>query len=308
MNCPYCDQAIHPGSKFCPKCGLPLKEDSTVMGGGGAYVTDDSSPSPLLIGAGALGAVAILLGIVFFNGQGRKRPAQQTVRREPVGSYRVPALPGHGYGVNLGGGSGPAASSRGSLGLPPFTPGIPVRYAYTPPPAPPQPPALMLPPDDPLPPALPLRAITVREQREQPAVTPPRPIVPEIPVAPQPRLPQPVAEEPAETDARATAQDDGTPRPGSPDSPWVWDPVHEQWARRPGWRPRRQSTAPRENFYTRLQQQRGRLYSIDPSPRATVLPRPDRPLIFERAPIRPEPLEPGLTSPDEPQGAGDGQP
>ena len=41
MNCPYCDANVHLMSKFCPKCGLPLKDDITIQGG--AYATDDTA-------------------------------------------------------------------------------------------------------------------------------------------------------------------------------------------------------------------------------------------------------------------------
>ncbi len=101
MKCPFCTESIHPNAKFCPKCGLPLKDDATVMGG--AYVSDDSSMSPAMIAAGAGGLVVVALLIGWLTGQTGKKPQDQ-VRREPLrtspavgmSGLRTPGLPSVG--------------------------------------------------------------------------------------------------------------------------------------------------------------------------------------------------------------------
>jgi hypothetical protein len=85
MNCPYCDETVHLMSKFCPKCGLPLKEDSTVMG---AYASDDTGPGLGVIAGGAGAILAITLIIGWVTSQGGKKPVEN-VRRQPVSN---PAL------------------------------------------------------------------------------------------------------------------------------------------------------------------------------------------------------------------------
>jgi len=91
MNCPYCDATIHSLAKFCPKCGLPVKEDATLMG---ASVGEDGPNKAVVIaGAAAVVAVAVCIGWMS-SGRGNSR---ETVRRERVGagsySYSVPAPP-----------------------------------------------------------------------------------------------------------------------------------------------------------------------------------------------------------------------
>jgi hypothetical protein len=67
MNCPYCNAGVHAMAKYCPKCGLPLKDDATVMASGGAYVTDDTGGPAMwavLGGAGLLMALVIAIGFI----------------------------------------------------------------------------------------------------------------------------------------------------------------------------------------------------------------------------------------------------
>src|SRR5437016_4717121 len=99
MNCPYCDENIHPASKFCPKCGLPLKEDSTVMGNSGAYVSDDAGWNPWVVGGGAVGIVMIALAIGFMSAHKDNVPAE-TVHREPAGSFGMAGRAGVGSYYN----------------------------------------------------------------------------------------------------------------------------------------------------------------------------------------------------------------
>ncbi len=255
MNCPFCTENIHPGSKFCPKCGLPLKDDSSVTG---AYVVDDGGlMNPWLIGAGALGIVVVALGIGWATGQKDRQP-QQTVRREPVGSYNS-ARPSWAQFGNGGGAQpltmapAPSAPSFRTGAAMPFTPNIPVRWAWTPPPkgAAPAVPAPVLPPvvKDPEPPRVPLFYVARVENRQPTNVKVVQPEIPEVPAFPYvPRPPQPtMAEAESAGGPEAVAVDPDRPVYGPhyyyEDSAWEWDPVHERWARRPEWRPRRRAAA-----------------------------------------------------------------
>ena len=98
MKCPFCTESIHPNAKFCPKCGLPLKDDATVMGG--AYVSDESSVNWPAIAAGAGGLAVIALIIGWLTGQNTNKNADQvrrdTVRMAPAtgaSGLRTPGVP-----------------------------------------------------------------------------------------------------------------------------------------------------------------------------------------------------------------------
>src|SRR4051794_10002305 len=108
MNCPYCDENVHLMAKFCPKCGLPLKEDATVMG---AYATDDTGPSMYVIGGGIAGILAITLLVGWLTSRGGDKPVEQVQRQNltnpalmsPAGNPGIipgsmPSNPGFSYG------------------------------------------------------------------------------------------------------------------------------------------------------------------------------------------------------------------
>ncbi|MFN3650015.1 MAG: hypothetical protein ACK47B_10585 [Armatimonadota bacterium] len=73
MKCPYCSDSIHPNAKFCPKCGLGLKDEATMMG---SYVEEESGPNRWVVAAGAGGIVTIALLIGWMSGGGSGRQAQ----------------------------------------------------------------------------------------------------------------------------------------------------------------------------------------------------------------------------------------
>lgn len=92
MDCPYCDESISPLAKFCPKCGLPLKDDATVLGG---YVSPDAGPSRWVIAGGAAAIVLVMLAIGWLSSRradAGSKTTLQMVRREPVPSAG-------GYGI-----------------------------------------------------------------------------------------------------------------------------------------------------------------------------------------------------------------
>ena len=184
MNCPYCDEKIHPTSKFCPKCGLPLKEDSTVMGG--AYVTDDAGWNPWLVGAGAVGIVVVALGIGWASAHRDNVPVE-TVQRQATPGYSMPSV---GGGMAFGqfqarGFQSTQATSR-PVG-PAFTPNIPVQWAWRPPPGARVQPRFTPSPPDPTPPPPPLIAVSRILDYHPPSVSAPRPVRPEIPALPPDR-------------------------------------------------------------------------------------------------------------------------
>ncbi|HTE16905.1 MAG TPA: zinc ribbon domain-containing protein, partial [Armatimonadota bacterium] len=161
MNCPYCDETVHAMAKFCPKCGLPLKDDATIMGG---PVVDQPGPNRWFIVAGVGGVVALALSLGFMSARGSSRPTQ-TTRREPVGRYFAPSSTtmGGAYAqprslTPIPRGAAPMAPSpRPSLGY-----GGGTRWAYTPRAPQPRsfvPQAPQAPPPDPAPPQVPLAQI-----------------------------------------------------------------------------------------------------------------------------------------------------
>lgn len=128
MNCPYCDESVHLMSKFCPKCGLPLKDDATVMG---AYASDDTGPSLYVIAGGAAAVLAVAVGIGWLSSRGdQKQPIQQVQRQQMSNPLAVPgpaAMPGSGFSSGFS--YGTTAPSAPSANYSPQ-----VKWAYTPPP------------------------------------------------------------------------------------------------------------------------------------------------------------------------------
>jgi hypothetical protein len=111
MNCPYCDETVHLMSKFCPKCGLPLKEDATVMG---AYASDDTGPSMYVVGGGAAAVLIIALLIGWLSSRQGNKPVEQVQRQQLSNpAFSMPAVnPAFGaapvnpaYGLSMPGNS-----------------------------------------------------------------------------------------------------------------------------------------------------------------------------------------------------------
>lgn len=197
MNCPYCDETVHVMSKFCPKCGLPLKDDATVMG---AYATDDTGPSIYVIGGGAAAVLAIALIIGWATSQNGKKPVEQVQRQQINNPLRVPSapavLPGSGFATTPGF-SAPSAPSAN------YSPQV--KWAYTPPAQPaPRPQRFIMPePEGPEAPPLDL----IREMRSAPKeptrVAIARPETPPIP--PAPFVPEPITLQPGQVLQEAPA-------------------------------------------------------------------------------------------------------
>lgn len=233
MNCPYCDESIHPQAKFCAKCGLPLKEDTTVHG---VSAGDDTGPSKLVIGA-LLGGIAII-GLLIVA-LGNQRPSETQVRQPaPPRNF---AAPGMGSGIAGASPAIPAFSNTAQAPRPVYqTPradantSSQTRYVYTPPA---RLPAAAYTMPEPTAPPVPLHAITTADAPRAPRVSVVRGAAPAIPRLPDsvamaaiPTMPEWV--EPTNDDTELV-----NPNPGV----YVWDPVHERWARRPDAR-RRPST------------------------------------------------------------------
>lgn len=239
MNCPYCDETINAMAKFCPKCGLPLKDDATVMG---AYISDGDGPNWGIIGLGAAGILIIALAIGWLS---RPTSPTEAVRREPVGQFGAPAT-ARGFQApvyNLT----PNPGYRTPTG-PSMTDTRP-RWAYVPPPRRPAPAAPVTAPAEPAPEAprhVNLMAPVI--QRKPPVV--------EVAQSSGPAVPTIPAEEVSMlsrlyngTDAAAAY--DLTPDLAlnnqivrvEADGIWVYDPVQERWALRPDAKPRRRRSS-----------------------------------------------------------------
>lgn len=227
MKCPYCDDSIHPMAKFCPKCGLPLKEDATLQG---TYVVDDSGPSPWVIVAGAAGIAVLALGIGWMSGQNKSGDAPKVdVSRLP------PPAPITAYALGPQMSYQPQAT-QWQVAPPDYNPHV--RWAYVPPPvstAPP--PYYAYQPEAPMPPSN-MGTLKVLMRRPQPVgeVGPPEPEHPAIP--PLPLYVE--AQTPANTGAAVVGDGNynGFSDNRQPPTSWqendkatyLWDPVHERWA------------------------------------------------------------------------------
>jgi hypothetical protein len=226
MNCPYCDETINALAKFCPKCGLPLKDDATVMG---AYVSDDG-PNWTLIGGGAAAIVAIAMSIGFLSSQGNKpAPAQQATVGRPGQPAAAPifATPVAAYNLNPNAG----LSSMNVNAANSMTNTKP-RWAYVPPPTPPvqanwQAPMVVEPPR-----TMVLTSPTVF--RRAPVVQIAKsnePAVPVIPPSELTLLTTPAAPAYVESTPEAALNSEIARREAA--GVWVYDPVQERWALRP---------------------------------------------------------------------------
>ena len=227
MNCPYCDESISLAAKFCPKCGLPLKEDATLMG---AHFGDDASPNRWLIGAGAAAIVAVALSIgwISTHGQDGTSTRRQSVSGFPqpgsVSAYTAPS----GFGM-------PASTSGFHVSRGTATPVYNVASAVL--------------PDSETKPAgwkpLPPLATVVRRAEDMPSTAPDAPRV-DITVDRNRRR------EPSTVTTHVVVQPEApavpVPAPYTPPSPmvlppqvvrgadnaqWVYDPVQDTWARVP---------------------------------------------------------------------------
>jgi hypothetical protein len=130
MNCPYCNAGVHAMAKYCPKCGLPLKDDATVMqSGGGAYVTDDTGGPGMWVILGAAGLLMAIVLVVGFLGNRPSEPPRQAQNR--------PANPAFNPASNFGmrptnpAFANPAGSAPGASRSADYSPNV--RWAYRPP-------------------------------------------------------------------------------------------------------------------------------------------------------------------------------
>jgi hypothetical protein len=243
INCPYCDASVQTGTNFCPKCGLPLKDDVTLSGNRGAYLTDDSGgPNLWAVVAGIAGIVTVALGIGWLGARNSK-PETQTVR-QPAGGYGVSGpswLSPQGSGF-------PVYGTRSSAPPPFAAAGTQTRWAYTPPAGGQPVMTASMPLMDPTPPPIPMMAMNLFRAPEPVYVTRPRATAPEIPAAPEVVSPAAgVVTDPAALPATepTSLESNGygpTPPLDPEDSQWVYDPVHERYAVRPDWHPRRAPT------------------------------------------------------------------
>jgi hypothetical protein len=228
-------------AKFCPKCGLPLKEDTTLMGSNnGSYVVDDSGPSPWVLAGGALGIVIVALSIGWITGQGQHKT--DTVVRQPI---TPPSMPNTGL-LNAApsfnwGSSAPVQASAN------YNPNV--RWVYVPPSRPAQP---VLPqvapnpgprPEDMPPPNMGVMLAISQPPRQAPVVTAVLPVEPVAPpVAVMAAVPgfgysgsgMPVVDtSPSLLTAVQAPEPDAIPAAAGredPRSDWVYDPVQERWA------------------------------------------------------------------------------
>ncbi len=238
MNCPYCDESISLAAKFCPKCGLPLKEDATLMG---AAFGSGEGPNRWLIGAGAAAIVAVALSIGWISTHGGQSSSTVT-RREAVGAAGFPQ-PGAvapyparstftmAYAAPVSRPSGFSVPSAFNVGTS-FTPArtLPAASAWTAPaPLRIARPAAAMPAEAPVAPPVDI-TVDRNRWREPSQVTTHVIIKPEVAAAPQP-----VYQE--VTPGQGPALKPVVVR-GDDTDQWVYDPVQDAWARVP----RRSST------------------------------------------------------------------
>jgi len=226
MNCPYCDETINALAKFCPKCGLPLKDDATVMG---AYVSDDG-PNWMLIGGGAAAIVAIAMSIGFLSSQsGKAAPAQQVTVGRPGQPAAAPvfAVPVASFGMTPSM-SQPAMNVNAANSMTNTKP----RWAYVPPPTPAVQPKWQAPMVVEAPRTMVLTSPTVF--RRPPVVQIAKSNEPALPAVPPSEfmlLTAPAQPAYIESTPEAALNSEISRREAT--GVWVYDPVQERWALRP---------------------------------------------------------------------------
>jgi hypothetical protein len=237
MNCPYCDETIHAMAKFCPKCGLPLKDDATVMG---AYVRDGDGPNWTIIGGGAAAIIVIALAIGFIGS--RKDSANpDTVRRDLVAQPVSAPMASNTFGVRNFNQFSPVGSPAGGSPMRDEKP----RWAYTPPTAAPAPQAVALPDNEAAVPPSQILRMNPMAMAHQPAplyamaVRPAIPETPSLPADVPPNVP------PSEDLSSGVVLDNNPPPPPieDPTGLFVYDPVQGRYAINPERHPRRSNTA-----------------------------------------------------------------
>jgi hypothetical protein len=210
MNCPYCDESIHLSAKFCPKCGLPLKDDATLMGGS---TTVDEGPNRWVLIGGGAGVVALALAIGIFSASSGK--ARESVHREAVGRYFAPAPASRPMNTTYSA-YRPAPVNRTGGGA---SYNAQVKWAWTPPKMQPKPPTG--PEFEPTAPLHTLVSLTPKKQNATVEVVPTGEAA--IPSAPAPVYPQAAALQ----GSLGTAAQAEVVRPPANHT---WDPVQGRWA------------------------------------------------------------------------------
>jgi hypothetical protein len=230
MNCPYCDESISLAAKFCPKCGLPLKEDTTLMG---ASWGGDASPNRWLIGAGAAAIVAVALSIGWISTHGQDGAATRRYAAAPSGFPLPGSVTPYAAPSGFSGSAQPLSASR-------FSPSPVFNMASSTLPESTTHPAGWKP--------LPPLATVVRNADDMPSMAPEAPRV-DITVDRNRRREAStvtshvvVKPEVAEVPVPPPFDPNSVPRPaplpgavvrGADNAQWVYDPVQDSWAKVP---------------------------------------------------------------------------
>jgi len=217
MNCPYCDETVHAMAKFCPKCGLPMKDDATVMG---AYVSDSDGPNWAMIGSGAAALVAIAL-VVGWLGT-RHDSAAPDAGRLPTGWAANPVpfpAPASFQFSNVGYASASTGHSMSDekphwVWVPPAQPQMDLTQEAS----------AALPPTQ----LLAMNPIALAHVRKPTYAYIPRPTVPDVPPMPA----EVAAVQPSTISTVGYVLDNNPPSPPIEDASgnYVYDPVQERYA------------------------------------------------------------------------------
>jgi hypothetical protein len=187
MNCPYCDQGIPAGTKFCPKCGLPLQDDATVMGGYTAPASSMPDKRILIAGGAGLGVILLAMGLLAMNQSStRDRAGRQSTK----GYFATTATPA-GTPTN-------AVAMGMARSAPPLTlQPAPQATSYAPPPPAPSsiPAPFVMPRIEFFAPPVPLAIMELQRPRRQATVSTPRPVRPPTPGYVQNEYPTPAVQQ-----------------------------------------------------------------------------------------------------------------
>lgn len=138
MKCPYCEEQVGAQVKYCPKCGLPVGDEVTVMGTG---VLGDRDVSPWVWAAGALAVLLVAIGIGWATrgGEQAARPGSRELRQTVPVYPAAASSPGSQPAISPSTWGTPASAwSGGSIVAPPITAAVPL-YNSTPSASPPIP-------------------------------------------------------------------------------------------------------------------------------------------------------------------------
>jgi hypothetical protein len=95
MKCLYCHENVQPEGDVCPKCGLPLIEDTTLLELGGpekpSFMDWLNERKPIIIAAAGGFVAALAIGVLIISAHTAGEPAPVNQATNPAVTFQQPA-------------------------------------------------------------------------------------------------------------------------------------------------------------------------------------------------------------------------